>query len=59
MDMVDMPDEELIKEVFYRFGLAYYESECLHKELCNIYALREKNRPVPFRLLAPSRLYFS
>ena len=30
--------EELIKEVYTRFGLAYYESECLHRELCMILA---------------------
>ena len=30
---------ELIKEVYARFGLAYYYSECLHKTLCHIYAL--------------------
>ena len=33
------PDEEFIKEVYAWFGLAYYHSECLHRELCNIYAL--------------------
>jgi|WetSurMetagenome_2_1015567.scaffolds.fasta_scaffold36777_1 hypothetical protein len=31
--------EELIKEVFARFGSAYYHSEVLHRGLCNIYAL--------------------
>lgn len=30
--------DELIKEVYTRFGLAYYESECLHRELCMILA---------------------
>jgi hypothetical protein len=30
---------ELIKEMFARFGTAYYESEVLHRGLCNIYAL--------------------
>ena len=30
---------ELIKEVYACFGLAYYESECLHRELCMILAL--------------------
>lgn len=29
---------ELIKEVFARFGTAYYESEVLHRGLCNVYA---------------------
>ena len=26
---------DLRRELFARFGLAYYHSECLHKELCN------------------------
>jgi hypothetical protein len=30
--------DELIKEVYAQFGLAYYESECLHRELCMILA---------------------
>lgn len=30
-------NEELIKEVYARFGLAYYYSECLHRGLCHIY----------------------
>lgn len=30
---------ELIKEVFARFGTAYYESEVLHRVLCNVCAL--------------------
>ncbi len=30
---------ELIKEVFARFGTAYFESEVLHRGLCNIYTL--------------------
>lgn len=29
--------EELIKELYSRFGLAYYYSECLHRTLCHIY----------------------
>jgi hypothetical protein len=28
-------DDDLIKEVYARFGLAYYLSECLHRELAN------------------------
>lgn len=32
-----LPD--LIREVYARFGLAYYHSECLHRELCNFLAL--------------------
>jgi hypothetical protein len=31
------PNEILIKEVYARFGLAYYESECLYRGLCNLY----------------------
>lgn len=30
--------EELIKEVYTTFGLAYYFSEVIHRGLCNIYA---------------------
>jgi hypothetical protein len=33
------PNEELIKEVYARFGLAYYHSECLHRELGNTYSI--------------------
>lgn len=35
--------EALVKEVYARFGLAYYHSECLHRALCSIHAL------APFR----------
>jgi len=28
------PDNDLIREVYARFGLAYYQSECLHRGLC-------------------------
>ena len=35
---------ELIKEVFARFGAAYYHSEVLHRGLCNVYALATFNR---------------
>src|SRR6266478_4591406 len=34
----DEPDDDLIREVYARFGLAYYQSECLHRELCMILA---------------------
>lgn len=34
----DLPPE-LIQEAYARFGLAYYHSECLHKELCNFFAI--------------------
>lgn len=30
---------ELIKEVFARFGVAYYHSEVVHRGLCHVYAL--------------------
>jgi hypothetical protein len=32
-------ESDIIKEVYARFGLAYYQSEVLHRGLCNIYAL--------------------
>lgn len=35
----DLIDDELNKEVYARFGLAYYNSECLHRELGNIYTI--------------------
>jgi hypothetical protein len=31
-------DDDLIREVYAKFGLAYYHSECLHRELCMIFA---------------------
>lgn len=43
MDEENRPGEEEIKEVYARFGLAYYESEVLHRGLCNYYSL------LPFR----------
>jgi hypothetical protein len=30
--------DDLLKEVFAQFGLAYYQSECLHRGLCICYA---------------------
>lgn len=33
------PTEELVKELYARFGRAYYDSECLHRALCNFYAI--------------------
>lgn len=36
MQTRENPSEELIKEVYALFGLAYYFSECLHRELCHI-----------------------
>jgi hypothetical protein len=35
----DLVDDEIIKEVYALFGLAYYNSECLHRELGNIYTI--------------------
>lgn len=32
--MAEDPDDDLIREMYARFGLAYYQSECLHRELC-------------------------
>src|SRR5450759_1969652 len=32
------PDDDLILGLYARFGLAYYQSECLHRELCFTYA---------------------
>jgi hypothetical protein len=37
--------EELIKEVYARFGLAYYHSECLHRELGNTYSFLTFREP--------------
>jgi hypothetical protein len=36
--MADEPDDELIREMYARFGLAYYQSECLHRGLCIAFA---------------------
>ena len=33
------PDGELIRELYARFGLAYYESECLHRKLCFVHGI--------------------
>lgn len=37
--------ESLIKEVYARFGLAYYLGEVLHRGLCYIYALISFEKP--------------
>jgi hypothetical protein len=34
-----MPDPELIRETYARFGAAYYFAECLHRGLCCAYML--------------------
>ena len=39
------PDDDLVKELFARFGFAYYESECLHRGLCNAYVLAPFETP--------------
>lgn len=36
--MTDQPDDDLIRKLYARFGLAYYQSECLHRGLCIILA---------------------
>lgn len=36
---------ELTKEIFARYGLAYYESEVLHRGLCNFYVLATFKNP--------------
>lgn len=36
--MNEEPDDDVIREVYARFGLAYYESECLHRSLCIAFA---------------------
>lgn len=36
---------ELIKDLFALFGKAYYESEVLHRGLCNVYALATFDAP--------------
>jgi len=38
MNYSDSPTEDLIKETYAHFGLTYYLSECVHKELCHIQA---------------------
>lgn len=32
--MDDQPNDELIRDLYATFGLAYYQSECLHRGLC-------------------------
>jgi hypothetical protein len=36
--MPDRPDADLIRELYARFGVAYYQSECVHRGLCMILA---------------------
>lgn len=35
----DHPDDDQIRELYAMFGLAYYQSECLHRELCMTFAV--------------------
>jgi uncharacterized protein YutE (UPF0331/DUF86 family) len=39
------PDYELRRDLFARFGLAYYHSECLHRELCIMFTCSELPPP--------------
>jgi len=45
------PDYELRRDLFARFGLAYYHSECLHRELCILSACSEL--PPPALITSP------
>src|SRR5687768_9265405 len=45
MSDMNEPSEELIKEVYASFGLAYYHSECLHRELGNTYSFLTFSEP--------------
>ncbi len=42
------PDDELIRDLFAKFGRAYYHSECLHRELCIALACSELPPPALF-----------
>jgi hypothetical protein len=44
------PDEELTREVYARFGVAYYMTECVHRGLVNVFSMlpfgpQEASRP--------------
>ena len=41
-------ESELIKDMYAGFGVAYFESEVLHRNLCNIYALGSFDSPACF-----------
>jgi hypothetical protein len=47
------PKDDLIRELYARFGLAYFQSECLHKGLCSAFA---KNRLPPRDLITRPRV---
>ncbi|MBZ0304053.1 MAG: hypothetical protein K8J31_30215 [Anaerolineae bacterium] len=39
IEVPNPPSEDLIKETYAKFGLAYYLSEVLHRSLCVVYAM--------------------
>lgn len=39
MVATNQPSDELVRELYARFGLAYYHSEVLHRGLCIILAM--------------------
>lgn len=39
---------ELVKDMYAAFGVAYFESEVLHRNLCNIFALATFDNPASF-----------
>jgi hypothetical protein len=45
-DSETAPNDELIHDLFARFGLAYYHSECLHRDLCMLWACSELPSPM-------------
>jgi len=44
MVVTNEPIEDLVREMYARFGLAYYHSEVLHRELCIILAMSDLPR---------------
>jgi len=40
----DKPSDDLLRELYARFGLAYYHSEVLHRGLCIILAMSDLPR---------------
>jgi len=44
MAVTDQPTDDLVREIYARFGLAYYHSEVLHRELCIILAMADLPR---------------
>src|SRR5437867_12258502 len=54
--------EELTKEVYSHFGLTYYFSECLHRQLCNMYILsgfRDRNQITQLRIKEKMKYAYS